>query len=570
LRSFYSVLEDSAAELPDKPLFVFPGTRWRSEQETLTYGDLALRSKSAARAIGAHAKSGDRALLLFPTGAEFWEAFMGCLAVGVLAVPINTPNLNRSNEQLSGICQDCQPTVLVTDGKTAELLAKRANNHPWLGKLTVVTSQLWRDDGDTCDVVAATDRTIAFLQYTSGSTARPKGVQISHGNLIANSTMIRDQMGIRTGQDVGVTWLPHCHDMGLVGSYLETLFTKNTTWCLPPEEFALRPERWLQLISEHKAGVCGGPNFAYRVCAERIGEEQLHGIDLSSWRVAYIGAERIRSETLEGFTQRFSPFGFSHRAFFPCYGLGEATLMATGGPAAAAPEIREVDADAFTHNRIEPCRLDANSTVLCGSGRTNDACRVVIVDTKTNDVLPEERIGEVFLAGASVTVGYFHRPELNTELFRELTIDGRREQFLQTGDLGFLSENELFITGRTRELIIVRGRNFYPDDIEQRVGDAHDALLPNGIVAFCADIDGDESLVVVAELQRSALKMESFAAIVAAIRHSVNVTFGINPNEILLLRPAAIPRTSSGKPRRVALRSQLIDGSINCVFRERE
>jgi len=244
MNSLCAILEEAAAEVPDKPLFVFPESRWRSA-ESLTYSELASRSGAAAGAIAEQAKPGERALLLFPTGAAFWEAFMGCLAARVATVPLNIPNLNRSNEHLQEVCKDCTPSVLITNQKTADVLSSQADKHPNLSQLPVITPERWRNE--PCEFAHASPdgADMALLQYTSGSTARPKGVQVSHGNLLANLAMIRDRMGIRMLEDTGVTWLPHYHDMGLIGSYLAALFTKNTSWCLQPEEFVLQPERWL-------------------------------------------------------------------------------------------------------------------------------------------------------------------------------------------------------------------------------------------------------------------------------------------------------------------------------------
>lgn len=567
MNSFCAILEEAATEVPDKPLFVFPESRWR-RAESLTYRELASHCGAAARTIAEHADPGARALLLFPTGAAFWEAFMGCLAARVATVPLNIPNLNRSNEHLQEVCKDCTPSVLITNQKTADVLSSQADKHPNLSQLPVITPELWRSDRCEFAFESPHGSDIALLQYTSGSTARPKGVQVSHGNLLANLEMIRDRMGIRLFEDCGVTWLPHYHDMGLIGSYLATLFTKNTSWCLQPEEFVLQPERWLQLISEQRASVCGGPDFGYRLCVEKIQEEQLVGIDLSSWRVAYIGSERIRPETIQRFTEKFSRYGFLENAFFPCYGLSEATLLVTGGPAEALPVLRHISSSALMENRIEPPAAAGDCTSLVGSGQTFEGSKVVILEPGTNSILADDQIGEVLLSGPAVTGGYFNREVLNDQVFRDLLIDGRRVKFLQTGDLGFLSSGELFITGRTKELIIVRGRNLYPDDVEQRIGDTHEALAPGKAVAFSADLNGQESLIIAAELRRSAVKMASPETVVAAIRVRVVEVFGVSPAEILLLRPASIPKTSSGKLKRVAVRDSYVDGSIASAYRE--
>ncbi|MEZ6059381.1 MAG: fatty acyl-AMP ligase [Planctomycetaceae bacterium] len=565
--SFSTILEEAAAQSPDKRLFVFPETRSRPA-ETLTYGDLASHARAAAYVLALHARRGDRAVLMFPTGSAFWEAFFGCLAHGVIAVPVNIPNLNRSSEMLRQVCRDCSPAVLMTDSRTADLLQRRADRHPWFDGLRVITPDDWRGNPGCAAIEASRGSETAFLQYTSGSTARPKGVQVSHDNLLANAEMIRRAMGIRTGGDIGVTWLPHYHDMGLVGSYLETLFTRNTTWCLQPEDFVLNPAMWLRLISEHQAGICGGPDFAYRLCFEKCGADEIGNIDLSSWRVAYIGAERIREQTLHRFSEKFAAAGFRKSAFFPCYGLGEATLLATGGPAESDPVIRSVSVSALGDNLVLPPKSDADTIRLVGSGSTIDGCRVMILDSVSLCPLDDEHVGEIFLSGASVTDGCFHDSAASEAVLRALTPGGTSQRYLRTGDLGFVSAGQLFVTGRTREIIIVRGRNLYPDDIEQHISQAHDTVEPGGIAAFGVDVDGQESLVIAAELRRTAVNLSSPESVMSKLRHLVTEGFGISPADILLLRPASIPRTSSGKLKRVELRNLYSAGTLESLFRQ--
>lgn len=551
--SFCSILNDAATDIPDQPLYIFPETRWGAE-ESFTYGELATRSGSAARCILDRAQPGERVLLLFPTGAAFWEAFFGCLAAGVIAVPLKLPNFNRTNEQLERVCRDCTPSAVLTTAAEAELLSRRNEHHPYLDHIPVLTEQEWREGGAPLQREVPSQGAIAFLQYTSGSTSHPKGVMVSHANLLANSAMIRDRMALQTGRERTVIWLPHYHDMGLVGSYLGIVFIRSTAWCLPPEEFVLRPERWLQLISEHRATVCGGPDFAYRMCAQRVTDEQLAGVDLSTWRCAFNGAERIRPDSIRSFARRFAPFGFREQAFFPCYGLGEATLMVTGGPESAAPTIRQVSTRRFREGGIGPPEDEGDVTELVGSGQTIPDCRVLIVDPQTSEVLADDEIGHILASGDNVTGGYFHGVTADDEPFVDIEVDGRGRRFLKTGDLGFLSSGELFVTGRLRELMIFRGRNYFPEDIEEHVWNCHGALAPGGAAAFSVDEDEDPSLIVAVELRRAALKTQNMEELIGEIRGGVVEAFGINPREVLLFPPSRIPRTSSGKPKRMLLR----------------
>ncbi len=566
MKSIRMTLNKVASEEPEKVLFTFPETRWNSE-ERLTYRGLATRSETAASCLEEYAQFGDRALLLFPTGAAFWEAFVGCVTRGVVAVPLKIPNLNRYSDPLQHACADCSPSVLLTDDSTAQLLRRRADVNPYLSRLPVITPSQWRTGHQSYGGPLPSGDAIAFLQYTSGSTAQPKGVQISHDNLLANVAMIRDRMEIGEGEDSGVTWLPHHHDMGLVGSYLTTLLSELSTFCLPPEEFALNPARWLNLISEHHLTISGGPDFAYRMCVEKIGSEQLAELDLSSWRVAFVGAERLRAETISSFSDKFGCCGFQRSSFFACYGLGEATLMVTGGPAETAPLIRQFSTKSLLENQLAQPSSPKDCTSLVASGRTFTGSQVAIFDVETNQIVGDNVIGEVFVSGPSLSCGYFNQPEMNDQMFRRLSVDGETSRFLQTGDLGFLSEGQLFITGRSKEIIIVRGKNLSPEDIEQRIIDAHDALVPGGSIAFSGDVNEEEVLIIAAELKRSAINsLTTHDDIVAAIRSRVIEAFGVNPAEILLMRTASIPRTSSGKPRRLVVRdnyrNQTIEGVI--------
>jgi acyl-CoA synthetase (AMP-forming)/AMP-acid ligase II len=562
-----SILADNAGKFPERPLFVFPETRWRAAA-SLSFADLASQGGGAARAISQAAQRGDRALLMFPTGPEFWSAFFGCLAAGVVAVPLKTPNLNKPSEHLERVVRDCAPTLILADDETVNLLRQRADLHPYLHGVTLLTPTAWQDHPADLSVCAA-GNDLAFLQYTSGSTSHPKGVRISHANLVANLQLIRDRMEMRFAEERTATWLPHFHDMGLVGNYLSCVLNVVGAWCLPPEEFALHPQRWLQLISEHRATICGGPNFGYRFCLEKIREEDLSGLDLSSWRVAFIGAERIQCEIVQGFLKRFAPCGFRQNAFFPCYGLGEATLLVSGGPAAAAPWIRTVSRHELLQHRLAPPVDQTDAQTLAGCGQVGPGCDVAIGDPATGTPLPDESIGEVLVCGPSVTRGYYRGDDANSQLFRELVAHGETRRYLRTGDLGFLSQDELFIAGRLKELMIVRGRNLYPDDLEAALDGVHETLAPGRTVAFSCEHDGQEALFIAAEVRRSALKLVSAAPVFAAVRARIVQTFGVNPQEIMLLRPATIPSTSSGKLQRLAVRDSYANGTLKCLFSER-
>jgi acyl-CoA synthetase (AMP-forming)/AMP-acid ligase II len=500
--------------------------------------------------------------LAFPAGAAFWEAFFGCLACRVVAVPVSLPRFHRDSHPIAEVCRNCRPAVLITDDTTAEQLRRRVDSQSPLANVPVVTPDQWRGEASHFRFETPSDSDLALIQYTSGSTAQPKGVQISHGNVIANLELIRARMHIRQRDDACVTWLPHYHDMGLIGSCLTTLFTQNTAWCLRPEEFVLRPARWLQLISEQRASICGGPDFAYRMCVEKITDEQAAELDLSNWRIAFVGAERIRSGTLRRFFEKFSAHGFRHEAFFPCYGLAEATLMATGGPPESPPRIQSLSARALRENRIERAEAPTDAVELVGCGRAGDGCQVVILDPGTGMPVGEDAIGEICLSGPSVTRGYYEHDDLNRELFVDVVHSGGMTTFLRTGDLGFLSQGELFVTGRLKELMIVRGRNLSPEDVEQALPGAEAGLQPGAAAAFSVDIDGAESLIIAVELRRDAVKTVQRLELEALIRRRVVEETGVDPFEVVILPPASLPRTSSGKLQRITVRSRYLDGSL--------
>lgn len=566
MSTIHSMLADAAGEIPDKPLFVFPETRWRAAA-ALTYAELAQRAGGAARVVAEAAQGGDRALLLFSTGPEFWEAFFGCMAAGVIAVPLKTPNVNRASEHLERIVRDCEPSLVIADESIAEILRKRAECHPYLNGVSVLTPGDWKSEQSDLVVREATFGP-AYLQYTSGSTSHPKAIQVSHANLLANAELVRQRMELRRGEDSIVAWLPHYHDMGLAGTYLGAIYNRMTVRCLPPEEFVLYPRRWLQLISEHRATIGGGPTFGYRLCVEKIRDDELVGVDLSCWRVAYVGAERIDPAVLQSFSERFASRGFRYASLFPCYGLGEATLLVTGGPAAAPPVSRDVSQSAFLRSEIAAPVDDADRLTLAGSGGIAAGCDVVIADPATGLPMRDVCIGEVLVAGPGVTAGYYRREELNRELFCELVIDGVPRRWLRTGDLGFVANSELFITGRLKEMMIVRGRNLFPEDVESQAGVAHEAVSPGRVVAFSVVQAGEEVLIVAAELRRSAVKLESAQPVFNAVRARVVEGCGVSPSEIVLLRPATIPMTSSGKLQRLAVRESYRSGSIEWLFRE--
>ena len=535
-----------------------------AEAARLTFADLDLQARGIAVALAELGAAGGRALLLYPPGLEFVSAFLGCLHAGALAVPAYPPRSARGLPRLHAIAADARPRVVLT---TAALLARTRAMFGGIPELRDVSwlatdglearAGEWREpeiDGDT----------VAFLQYTSGSTSTPKGVVVSHANLLHNEEQIRRAFG-QSEESVILGWLPLYHDMGLIGNVLQPLYVGAPCILMSPVAFLQNPRRWLAAISRYRATTSGGPNFAYELCARKIPEEQRAGLDLSSWRVAFNGAEPVRAETLSRFAEAFAPCGFRPEAFYPCYGLAEATLFAAGGRLGEPPVVRAFDPDALKEGSAEPAG-DGRRLVGCGSAWMGQ--RIEVVDPVSADLSPPGRVGEIWISGPSVAGGYWLQPEITERGFRaRLAGDPTAGPFLRTGDIGFYdADGELFITGRLKDLIILRGRNYYPQDIELTAERAHPALRPGCGAAFAVESDGEERLVLVQELERRTGDAPA-EEVADAIRSAVAQEHEIQVHEIVLIRMGTILKTSSGKIQRNACRAAYLAGDLNVVAR---
>jgi acyl-CoA synthetase (AMP-forming)/AMP-acid ligase II len=451
------LLQRRADEQPERHAFSFLADGEGEAEARLSYGELDRRARALGARLRALGLAGERALLLYPPGLEFIAAFFGCLYAGAVAVPAYPPRANRPMTRLRSIAADARPrAVLTTAGQWPDADKWSAGVPELQGLARLATDapaddwdRRWRDPG-------AGGQTLAFLQYTSGSTATPKGVMITHGNLLANSATIRACFA-STAESRGVFWLPLFHDMGLIGGVLQTLYCGGSSTLLSPVAFLQRPLRWLQAISRTGATISGGPNFAYDLCVRKVTPEQRATLDLSRWHVAFNGAEPIRAETLERFAEAFAPCGFRREAFLPCYGLAEATLLVSGGPPGAPPALVAARAADLGRDRVVPADAhDAEARVLAGSGRVPAELEVAIVDPATGLRLPADRVGEIWVKGPSVAQGYWDRPEATAQTFRAALADAGAGPFLRTGDLGFLRDDALFVTGRLKDLIIIR------------------------------------------------------------------------------------------------------------------
>ncbi|WP_437966999.1 amino acid adenylation domain-containing protein [Sorangium sp. So ce260] len=540
-----------------------------TDARSMTYGELDLRARALAAELQPGVRAGDRALLLVPPGLDFIAAFFGCLYAGLMAVPVPLPQRKSGLLRVLAIVRDCRPSVVLT---TEAFLGAAAmlRDDPTLAELSqlrcVAVDAVRDGQEDAFRPPRVTAETVAFLQYTSGSTGTPKGVVLTHGNLLRNELMIQRAFA-HTEESVIVGWLPPHHDMGLIGNILQPLYVGVPCIQLSPDQFLMRPRRWLDAISRYRATTSGGPNFAYELCVRKIPPDQREGLDLRSWQVAFNGAEPVRAATLDRFAEAFAPAGFRRAAFYPCYGLAEATLLVSGGAADAPPVVRAVDRAALEQGRaaFDPRDPEAGlSLVGCGGSPAGDAVRVV--DPETHRPCEDERVGEIWVAGASVAQGYWERPEDTAATF-EARLSTGEGPFLRTGDLGFLSRGELYVTGRLKDLIIVRGRNLYPQDIELTAEQSHPSLRAGGGAAFSVDVDGEERVVLVQELGRRAPASADPAEIGAAIQGAVTDRHEVAVHAVALIKPGSLPRTTSGKVQRRACRARFLDGSLDAVWR---
>ena len=555
--------------------FLADGTLEGPCQE-LTFAGLERRARAIAAALGERGLAGERALLLFPPGIDFVAAFFGCLHAGVVAVPAYPPGSKRKLPRLASIAADAQPKVILTTELLREKLSALTARLPQLastGWLATDAVEINLDEPLSQLAVTGPEigpETVAFLQYTSGSTSTPKGVMVTQGNLLHNEEMIRHAFG-HDRQSTVVGWLPLYHDMGLIGNLLQPLYLGSSAVLMSPIAFLQQPLRWLRAISHFRATTSGGPNFAYDLCVARIAPEDRSELDLSSWKVAFNGAEPVRAQTLRRFAEAFAPSGFQLRSFYPCYGLAEATLLVSGGEATSEPRECTVDAAALEEGRIETVSAGAStgeSRTLVSCGRAQNGQRIAIVDAASGTPAPANRVGEIWVAGPSVAAGYWRRDEQTKQDFNTRLV-GAEGAFLRTGDLGFVADGELYVTGRSKDLIIIRGRNIYPQDVEWGAELAHPALRRGCGAAFVRQSQGNEAseqLVVVQEIDRRAEGAATEAA--AAIRARVAAEQDIQPAAVIIVRAGEVPKTSSGKVQRDLCRRLLLAEDLKVLARD--
>jgi acyl transferase domain-containing protein/acyl-CoA synthetase (AMP-forming)/AMP-acid ligase II/acyl carrier protein len=565
-RSLVELLRHRAQTEPDRRAYVFLQDG-EVEGGALTFAGLDERARAIAADLQARARPGDRVLLLYPPGLEFMAAFFGCLYAGVVAVPSYPPKRNRPDQRLQAIAADAGARIALTDADVLGEIDARLQNSAGLRSLTWIATDAaggpprpaWRER-------APEPSDLAFLQYTSGSTSTPKGVMVSHGNLLSTLEDL-DRGWDHTRDSVMVTWLPIFHDMGLVYGALMPLYRGFQCVLLPPAAFLQRPYRWVRAISHYRGTHSAAPNFAYDLCVASIPPEQRAEFDLRSWHFSLNAAEPVRADTLARFNEAFRPCGLSPLTVTPGYGLAEATLKVAALPRAESTRICQVQTEELARNRVVPGAAGApgvQAIVGCGWGQVGN--RILIVDPETRRVCPPEAVGEIWFAGPSVAQGYWNRPGETAEVFgARLAGPGDSGPFLRTGDLGFMLHDEVYVTGRLKDLIIIRGLNHYPQDIELTVEQCHPALRPGCGAAFSVEAGGREALVIAQEVERTHLRKLNADEVVGCIRQAVAEKHELPVHAVALLRTGSIPKTSSGKIQRRACRALFLDGQLELV-----
>ncbi|NDJ21054.1 amino acid adenylation domain-containing protein [Nostoc sp. B(2019)] len=557
------VLRLRSSTQPNRDAFTFL-LDGETEQTTLTYQELDRRSRQIAAQLQALGLTGERALLLYPGGLDFLVAFFGCLYAGVVAVTAYPPRNKRNTPRIKAISTDAQAAIALTTTEILSTVRSLMSQKTDLESLQwLTTDNLVEGIEDTWQEPSIDQDTLAFLQYTSGSTGTPKGVMINHGNLLHNADTTYQFME-HSPESKFVTWLPMYHDMGLIGGILQPLYGGFPCIIMPPTSFLQRPYRWLQAISCYKGTTSGGPNFAYELCTQKITPEQKQTLDLSSWSVAFNGAEPIRYDTLERFAAAFADCGFRKEAFYPCYGMAETTLMVSGVQKATSPIIKTVQKPALESNQVvESSVNDEDISYFVSCGRIIPQQEVAIAHPDTLSSCKPNEIGEIWVSGPSVGQGYWNRPHQTAETFHAYLSDTGLGPFLRTGDLGFFQNGELFITGRAKDLIIIRGRNLYPQDIELTAECSHLSLHSGASAAFTVEVNNEERLVIVQELKFRA--KPNLEEVISAIRQAVTEEHEVQVYAVVLIKPGSIPKTSSGKIQRRATRTQFQNGELNIV-----
>lgn len=556
--TLHSLLIERASRMPDTVAYTY--LHDRGKREELTFAELLSGARSLAGKLCDAGATGTPVLLPLEHPTDYATGFFACLLAGAIpvsAAPLRRPRLSATAEQLSVIASDCGATFAVGSERTIatveaehEQLSAPASLR-WIGLAETGTGQArLPDDPDA----------LAYLQYTSGSTDRPKAVALAHRNLLSNLESMRQALSL-SAETRMVTWLPLSHDMGFVAPVLQPVNLGCRTIFLSPTSFLLEPVRWLEAIDQYRGTLSAAPNFAYDFTARRVQPGDRMDLDLSSWVHAVNGAEPVRAETMARFVEAFAAAGFRSEAFAPSFGMAEVTCMATCGAQSRRSTVRRLDRERLGEGRaIEVATGDLRGEDRVSCGKPSAGTRVEIVDPQTRHPLPDGRVGEVWLAGPSVGCGYFGRADETAATFGARLAEDPGNVFLRTGDLGFVLDGELFVSGRLKDLIIVRGRNYLPQDIETTAAGSHPSLAPNAAAAFSVATPEGEGFAVVQEV--TSVRGVDCDDITEAVKAALSRRHGLRPHIVALLGPGGLPKTNSGKVRRLACRAALDEGRL--------
>ncbi|KWN79892.1 fatty acyl-AMP ligase [Burkholderia ubonensis] len=562
METIVDIFLDHAANRPDKPAFIMLGDKC-VELIRLTYAELDRRARSIAYRLARQHPVGARVLMLYPSNVDFAIAFLACQYAGLVAVPVPLPTkLGVHLQRIEHIVSDAGVSVVLTMGKLIGEMTEWLQS-PTMREIDCVDSDaLDIDDALLWSLPILTDENIAFLQYTSGSTGSPKGVMVSHANLVHNSSLQHRRFLHSPDTPIG-GWLPFYHDMGLIGLLLQAFYAGTSLVYMQPISFIRRPINWLKAISHYRIHTSGGPDFGFRHCVSRICDDELKDIDLSSWTICFSGAERVRQETITRFHQRFAQCKLAATAAYPCYGMAEATLFVSGKQPMAPHRTLWVDRGSLSADRIfirHACDPNATEIVSCGNVIGHEAA---IVDPDTRLALPTNHIGEIWIRGRSVARGYWNDDIRSQATFGAVLEGYGTSPFLRTGDLGFMNNGELFVTGRLKDLIVVNGRKIYPEDIEDLIAQIDTNFQQVFGAAFSIDGKEGEALTIVQEVQRSEVGEMQFSECAMAIRAEISANFGVPVSRIVFVRNGSIPRTTSGKVQRSKTKFLLINGQLS-------
>jgi acyl-CoA synthetase (AMP-forming)/AMP-acid ligase II len=545
--------------------------------ELITYKEMELKAKAIAVSLLERGlQPGQRAILMYAPGLEFLLGFFSCIYAGIIAIPIFPPNPKKSLTVFENIIRNSGSRAILTVSEFVSMTKIMMESATIINPVSVLSTNAIDPNLARNWIHPKTDgKDIAFIQYTSGTTGDPKGVIVNHDRLMHNEAVIKNKFSHPPGIK-GVGWLPFYHDMGLIGNILQSLYSGGSCALLSPISFIQKPFRWLEAISRHRAHTSGGPNFSYELCVNRITDVQIETLDLSSWKVAFTGAEPVDVKTMKRFYEKFSPCGFQYSSFYPCYGLAEATLIVSGGRASDEPIYKNCDAESLANGSV--CFVDETTPLngvrqIVSCGTAGDDLDILIVDVETNTPCNEDQIGEVWVSGDSVSSGYWENMEKTRETF-QATLKGQSKHYMRTGDLGFRDkEEQLFIVGRLKDLIILRGKNYYATDLEQPIRLAHRLIRQGGVAVFPTVVHTDQSskehFVVAVEVSAKH-SGDELPAVTQSIRDTLYENENLSPLEVVLLAPGGISKTSSGKIQRRRMRELWEKNDLTALYRDSE